>query len=860
MLTAVAAEHSLPDEQPATALWWRLSRHLSPAATAATSGSGASTLRPSWTPVLIDKLGQARADRVLADPAWPALVAAVNGAHTGQHSTEWTPEQLLATAIESTLAIPSSTGGVTDGEFAAALVWRIAALTDPEPLDYDAAPDDPYESELAPPEDLHLLDLSADPDSPSVVYDKEIPFDPDYDAPPPDDIEETVSAIADEVVAPAELAAVQLDGAVYRAQLLRGPLEPTEDELWAPHMEQHKWATAAVPKARLIELNDHAADFFAGNYHRSWGPDYLRARLGTDLAGDDRLTPGYAPASWTNLTRHLQRLGATDQEILAAGLGRLASTGRVIDQFRDRLMFPIHGADGHIHGFIGRRNPHDGDDGASAKAGPKYLNTGQTDLFDKGAQLFGLHEGRAALAAGATPVLVEGPIDALAITLGSTGTHVGVAPLGTAFTDRQANELLPYIGKAKPGVLVATDADKAGWKAAQRAYWQLTARGDNPGHVLMADGLDPAKILENGGPAAVQQLLAESQPLARTLIDERIHAMSDQLHTAEGHVAATRAAAEVIGALPPDQWLDQIEYVSSLLDAAPGAVHFAVLDAGHAWTNDPRGLAQQRISSIRDTARPRALIPAAPSGTGSAPPPIPTPPAPTLAPAQRWAPLVASIAAELTTGPDWPILADTIERAHDAGYDIAAQLPALAAQQPLPEQRPAQDVQYRLTNAVPAASPATTRASDAADSAAADQAARQRLRQAAKNGASCSDTTEDASGAGQKRPEDRWRAVVDSIDPRLTRDNGWLALAATLDRAAAEGMDIETQLPRLLAEGGPLPGRRAAQELLYRVLAAGDNQPASYDPHLDVTPTRQTRPEPPPGPGPTQDRPTGPRR
>jgi len=855
MLTAAAAEHSLPDEQPAAALWWRLSRHLSPAASAATSGSGASTLRPSWTPVLVDKLGTARADRVLADPAWPALVAAVNGAHTGQHSTEWTPEHLLSTAIESTLAVPTPTGGITDGELAAALVWRIAALTDPEPLDYDVAHVDPYEAELAPPEDLHLLDINADPDSPSVVYDEGIPFDPDYDAPPPDDIEAMVSAIADEVAAPAELAAVQLDGAVYRAQLLRGPLEPTEDELWAPHLEEHKWATAAVPQARLVQLNDQAAKFFADNYPRSWGPDYLHSRLGTDLAGDDRFTPGYAPASWTNLTRHLRRHGATDQEILAAGIGRLASTGRVIDQFRDRLMFPIHGADGTIHGFIGRRNPaHDADDGAAGKAGPKYLNTGQTDLFDKSAQLFGLHEGRAALAAGATQVLVEGPVDALAITIGSGGTHVGVAPLGTAFTDKQADQLLPYIGLDRPGVLVATDADKAGWKAAQRAYWQLTARGDNPGHVLMTDGLDPAKILENGGPAAIRQLLAESQPLARTLIDERIHAMSDHLHTAEGHVAATRAAAEIIGALPPDEWLPQIDYVTNRLDAAPGAVHFAVIDAGHAWTNDPRGLAQQRISSIRDTAQPRALILAAAVGAGSAP--LPAPPAPT----HQWAPLVASIAAELTTGTDWPMLAETIQRAHDAGYDIASELPALVAQQPLPEQRPARDVQYRLINAVPAAAPTTTRAADAAAGATADESARQRLSQAAKNSAGGSDTTEDTGGREQKRPEDRWRAVVDSIDTRLTRDNGWLALAAALDRAAAEGMDIETELPRLLSEGGPLPERRAAQELQYRVIAAGDIEPASYDPQLDVTPTRHTRPEPPPGPGPTQDRPTGPRR
>jgi DNA primase catalytic core len=747
VLTAVAAERPLPDEQAAAALWWRLFRHLSPAATAATAGSGAATLRPAWTPVLIDKLGQARAERVLADPAWPALVAAING----RPRVEWPPEQLLTTVIESALAVAARTGGIADGELAAALVWRIAALTDPEPPDYEVTPVDPYEAELAPPEDIHLLDISPDPNSPST-YDEEIPFDPDFDMPPLDGHQAKASLI-DEDIADADIAAMQLERAIGRAQLLRGPLEPTEDELWAALDEEYHWATAEVPKARLIELNDHAADFFANNYQRSWAPAYLRSRIGTDLVGDDRFNPGYAPARWTNLTRHLQRLGATDQEILAAGLGRLASTGRVIDQFRDRLMFPIHGTDGEIHGFIGRRNPlRDADDGTAGKAGPKYLNTSRTDLFDKGAQLVGLHEGRAALAVGATPVLVEGPIDALAITLGAAGSHVGVASLGTALTDRQTNQLLLYIGADKPGVLVATDADGAGWKAAQRAYWQLTARGDNPAYVLMAEGFDPATTLERGGPDAVRQMLARSQPLARTLIDERIYSLTRRIPTAERHAAAIRAVAEVIGALPPRHWCEQIDYVTNRLDGAPCTAYFAVIDAGDRWTNDPQGLAQQHISTIGEA------------------PPLRTP------------------------------------------------------------------------------------------RSAAEESGRQRLQQAAKTRAGDPDTRKDPSAPARRRPEDRWRAVVASIDPRLTREDGWAALAATLDRAATEGMDIETELPRLLAEGGPLPERRAAQELQYRIIAAGDIASARNHLSLDVTAAHRTHPEPPPGAGADQGWQTSPPR
>ena len=93
LTAAVAATAPLPDEHPAAALWWRLARHLTPAALPAT-GTHTTTLRPAWTPLLTGLLGQPTADRVIADPAWPALVAAVTDAG-GQH---WTPTQILTTA------------------------------------------------------------------------------------------------------------------------------------------------------------------------------------------------------------------------------------------------------------------------------------------------------------------------------------------------------------------------------------------------------------------------------------------------------------------------------------------------------------------------------------------------------------------------------------------------------------------------------------------------------------------------------------------------------------------------------------------------------------------------------------------
>jgi len=272
---------------------------------------------------------------------------------------------------------------------------------------------------------------------------------------------------------------------------------------------------------------------------------------------------------------HLRARGATDPELLQAGLATQARTGRLIDYFRDRLVLPIHtrpsqtppsltlpsqtppraaapAADPaagqlpgqvplQVIGFVGRRHPDAVDDhDGSCPAGPKYLNTADSPVFSKGAQLYGLAEGAAALAAGAVPVLVEGALDAVAVTLAAAGDAVGVAPLGTAFTDSQADSLRPYLpgqpadptgtqqttqaaGQAahdphpRPGVVVGTDADHAGRTAAIAAYWKLVARGANPGHLTLPDGLDPAELLSTAGPQALRAAITAARAGEATL-------------------------------------------------------------------------------------------------------------------------------------------------------------------------------------------------------------------------------------------------------------------------------------------------------------------------------------------------------
>ena len=191
---------------------------------------------------------------------------------------------------------------------------------------------------------------------------------------------------------------------------------------------------------------------------------------------DPRFSVGYAPPGPTSLIRHLTERGATEEELVDAGLARRTDRGHLVDAFKDRLVIPLREPDG-IVGFIGRRNPTKDD---SEYAGPKYLNTRSTAAFSKSEVLFGLVEASEELRGGAVPVVVEGPLDALAVTLAGCGEYVGVAPLGTAFTEAQAAKLKPFLKVEPSRVVIATDPDEAGWLSAQRAFWQLAAIGRQP--------------------------------------------------------------------------------------------------------------------------------------------------------------------------------------------------------------------------------------------------------------------------------------------------------------------------------------------------------------------------------------------
>ncbi len=106
-------------------------------------------------------------------------------------------------------------------------------------------------------------------------------------------------------------------------------------------------------------------------------------------------------------------------------------------------------------------------------------------------------------------------MDALAITLGSSGTAVGIAPMGTALTVNQIKLLRSHVDMVdgRDRIAVATDSDAAGWKSAQKAFWHLTAADLDPTQLELPDGLDPASCFETEGAAAIAAAIENASPL-----------------------------------------------------------------------------------------------------------------------------------------------------------------------------------------------------------------------------------------------------------------------------------------------------------------------------------------------------------
>jgi DNA primase len=237
----------------------------------------------------------------------------------------------------------------------------------------------------------------------------------------------------------------------------------------------------ALAAEALVRLTTFAARFFRDRLFSPAGAaalEYARRRRLTDES-IRRFGLGYAPDSWEALRSAALEAGFTDRQLAAAGLGAQREDGSCYDRFRNRLIFPILDVAGKVIAFGGRA--------LDAREPAKYLNSPETVLFDKSANLYALNWARQEIVKSNQAVVVEGYLDALMCLQEGIGNVV--ATLGTALTERHVRMLSRYAGD----VVLVFDADVAGQAAAERAIELFLTQRVNVrvATVLQADEGEP---------------------------------------------------------------------------------------------------------------------------------------------------------------------------------------------------------------------------------------------------------------------------------------------------------------------------------------------------------------------------------
>ena len=296
-------------------------------------------------------------------------------------------------------------------------------------------------------------------------------------------------------------------------------------------------------RARLYALNKDAAKFFHELLRAPGGEkarQYLAQRQIT-AATATSFGLGYAPEGWDTLKRAMLEKGYTEQELYTADLVRRGRNGGSYDTFRNRLVFPVIDVRGNVTGFSGR---------IIGEGEPKYLNTKETPVYNKGRLLFGLNLARKSKSGYI--LLVEGNVDV--VSLHQAGFDSAVAALGTALTNEQAQLISRYTKE----VILAYDSDGAGLKASQRSI-DILEKLDVKVRVLRWEGAkDPDEYIKKFGAGAFLNLIEKSE----TQIDYRLKNIRSRYDLSI-----------------PEQKVDYLHEATQLVAGFPGAVERQVYAA-----------------------------------------------------------------------------------------------------------------------------------------------------------------------------------------------------------------------------------------------------------------------------------------
>jgi DNA primase len=349
-------------------------------------------------------------------------------------------------------------------------------------------------------------------------------------------------------------------------------------------------ARSASEREQVLRALDAAAAFYREHLAGKEGEAaraYLQRR-GVDFQTARHFGLGYAPQAWDALLRHLRGRGYPPEVLERAGLVAARPGGEgYYDFLRHRLVFPIQDLQGRTVAFGGR---------ALDEATPKYLNTRESPVFNKGRTLYALNWAREAIRETGEVVLVEGYMDAL--TCHQFGIRNAVASLGTALT---LDHVL-LLKRFAPRAVVVYDPDAAGRAASERGL-QLFEEGEVPVRVaVLPAGSDPDAFLRREGPEKFRTILADALPVFEYLVAQALTRHDPR--TVEGKVGLVDELVPVLGAVANP--VRQSEYLRAL------AERFAISEDAlrqrlAATRRSGRGAAQPPDAfAVRGTKRHRA--------------------------------------------------------------------------------------------------------------------------------------------------------------------------------------------------------------------------------------------------------------
>jgi DNA primase len=321
-----------------------------------------------------------------------------------------------------------------------------------------------------------------------------------------------------------------------RREQLGYPNDPNGSQDYRP-------APTQEVKTSLQAINRIAFDFYRAELRRSpKAIDYFKSRgVSGDIAA--RFGLGYAPSGWQSLESVFPEY--QDVSLVEVGLviestpddaddpkADQSKPTRRYDRFRDRVMFPIFDTRGAIIGFGGR---------VFGDEKPKYLNSPETPLFEKGRELYGLYQARKAIRDLDRVIVVEGYMDVIA--LHQNGVEVAVATLGTACTEHHMQKLF----RLTDTVVFSFDGDAAGQKAAWRALetaLPVFKDGKEIKFLFLPEEHDPDSYVREFGPEQFSAAMDAAKPLSQVLIDRLV--TDHNISSAEGKGRFFEAAKPLV--------------------------------------------------------------------------------------------------------------------------------------------------------------------------------------------------------------------------------------------------------------------------------------------------------------------------